>query len=155
MNKIITLEQLDSIKRGGRKLVLVGGCFDIFHIGHLHFLQQAKRAGDILLVCLESNARVNTLKGVNRPIHDQSERAQILAALEVVDYVLLLPNMSGDKAYTDLINNIRPSIIAVTQNDPIKDKKKLQAKTVGGKLAEIFMTKTPSTQQLTRLLNID
>ncbi len=163
MNKIISLNQLGNIKRGSKKLVLVGGCFDILHIGHLRFLQEAKKAGDILfrqkqtclLVALESDQKTKTLKGKNRPIHSQPERAEILSSLEDVDYVLLLPYFQGDRQYRDLIKNIKPEIVAVTENDPIKEKKQNQAKMVGGKLVVIPKIKTPSTTQLTKLLGID
>ncbi len=155
MSKIITLEQLDNIKRGHKKLVLCGGCFDLLHIGHLYFLQAAKNLGDLLMVALEPDEKVRTLKGKNRPLHAQKERAEMLAAFEIIDYVLLLPGFKTDIEYTGLIKKIKPAVIAVTQYDPVKKKKELQAKLVGGKMTVIPKIKTPSTTQLAKILRID
>ncbi|MCL5675513.1 MAG: adenylyltransferase/cytidyltransferase family protein [Patescibacteria group bacterium] len=155
MSKIISLNQLDFIKKSGRKLVLCGGCFDILHIGHLRFLKEAKKTGDILLVALESDSRTKTLKGINRPIHNQNERAEMLAGLDVVDFVLLLPGLNSDSDYTALIKTVKPDVITATQDDPIKEKKQQQAKMVGAKLVVIPRIKTPSTTELTKLLGID
>jgi len=155
MNKIITLNQLEQIKRDGKKLVLCGGCFDIFHVGHLRFLESAKKIGGILLVALESDEKVKILKGKNRPIHSQKERAEILANLTIVDYVVLLPYFKTDADYFSLIKKIKPDVIAVTQGDPVRNKKEQQIKTVGGKIVVVPNIKTPSTTQLTKLLGID
>ena len=155
MNKIITLKQLDKIERSRGKLVLVGGCFDIFHIGHLRFLEEAKKTGDLLLVALEPDKTVKKLKGKTRPIHNQTERSQILAELFTVDYVLLLESLNTDAQYFSLVKKIKPDIIAVTENDPILEKKKKQAEEVGGKIIIIPKLITPSTTQLTKLLEID
>ena len=65
------------------KIVLVGGCFDILHLGHVVFLEKAKKEGDVLVVLLESDEKVRFLKGKGRPVHTQSERAEILSALKV------------------------------------------------------------------------
>ncbi len=155
MSKIITLEQLDKIKKGDNKLVLCGGCFDIFHVGHLRFLENAKKNGDILVVTLEPDGKVRMLKGKNRPINSQAERAEMLGALEIVDFVINLPDLKTDKEYSDLINTLKPDVIAVTEGDPIINKKILQAKTVGATLVEIPQTTTPSTTQLIKILGID
>lgn len=155
MAKIINLKQLGSIKRNTSKLVLCGGCFDIFHIGHLRFLQTAKKSGDILMVLLEPDEKVKKLKGQNRPIHTQRERAQILSNISLIDYVVTLPDLKSDSDYYKLIKKIKPDIIAVTKNDIILKKKKIQAKKVGAGLLVINLINTPSTTQRIKLLGID
>lgn len=155
MNKIISLKELDQIKRNGKKLVLCGGCFDIVHVGHVRFLEAAKNSGDILVVALEPDQKVQTLKGENRPINSQQERAELLAALEMVDFVILLPELKTDRDYFSLVKTIKPNLLAVTENDPLVDKKKQQIELVEGKLAIIPKINTPSTSQLTKLLGID
>lgn len=155
MDKIIYLNQLGNIKRNDKKLVLVGGCFDIVHIGHLRFLKAAKNSGDLLIVALEPDKKVQTLKGKNRPINSQQERAELLAALQTVDFVILLPELKTDQDYFSLVKTIKPNILAVTENDPLADKKRQQIKLLGGKLVVIPKINTPSTSQLTKLLGID
>ncbi|MBI3385287.1 adenylyltransferase/cytidyltransferase family protein [Candidatus Gottesmanbacteria bacterium] len=155
MDKIITLEQTSSINRLSKKVILVGGFFDILHIGHLKFLAAAKKAGGLLIVSLESDENAKKLKGKNRPLHSQNERAEILAGLNLVDYVVLLPPLQTDADYFDLVKKIRPNFIAVTENDPIMEKKRRQAEMVCGKLIVVPKTNTPSTTQLAKLLEID
>lgn len=155
MSKIIFLKQLDSIKKGGKKTVLVGGCFDIFHVGHLNFLRAAKKNNDLLIVLLESDATVRRLKGEQRPINNQKERAGVLAALDFIDTVILLPELKTDQEYSNLITKIQPAVIAVTEDDPILEKKRAQAEMIGAKFLIIPKTKTKSTSQLIKMLGIE
>lgn len=155
MSKIIFLKQLDSVKKGGKKIVLVGGCFDIFHIGHLKFLKTAKKNNDLLIVLLESDATVRRLKGEQRPINNQRERAGVLAALDLIDTVILLPELKTDQEYSTLIAKIRPAVIAVTEGDPILEKKRDQAEMIGAKFLIIPKAKTKSTSQLIKTLGIE
>ena len=76
--------------------VLAGGCFDVLHPGHIVFLEKAKKAGDYLVVLLESDKKIRKLKGKGRPVHSQKERAEILSALKSVDSVVCLPYMEND-----------------------------------------------------------
>ena len=103
---------------GGRnhkvKVVLVGGCFDILHYGHISFLEKAKSLGDCLIVALESDENVKKLKGPGRPIHTQKQRAGMLKELKCVDEVILLPPIPD---YERLVQKIEPDIIAITQGD--------------------------------------
>jgi rfaE bifunctional protein nucleotidyltransferase chain/domain len=115
-----------------KKLVIVGGCFDLLHLGHIVFLQKAKEQGEVLLVLLESDQTIQRLKGKNRPIHTQEVRAQILAELKSVDYVLNLPPIDSDQEYDRLLVALHPSVIATTQGDEYDYHKKRQAKKVGG-----------------------
>jgi rfaE bifunctional protein nucleotidyltransferase chain/domain len=89
--KIITLDEAADIvldlKRQGKRIVLAPGCFDFFHVGHLHHLKQARSFGDILIISLTPDCYVG--KGPGRPVYSQDYRAELLAALEIVDYVCL------------------------------------------------------------------
>ncbi len=113
-----------------KKLVLVGGCFDIIHFGHLTFLSGAKKLGGFLTVILESDDFIKRNK-FRQPIHNQMQRAQILASLTVVDAVILLPLFKSDHEYFKLVAELKPKVIAVTQNDPNIGKKQEQSKAVG------------------------
>jgi len=112
------------------KKILVGGCFDILHYGHIQFLKAAKTVGDYLIVLLESDAKVNKLKGENRPIHTQKERAEILRSLRMVDEVVELSDISTSKEYFDVVQKIKPDIIAITEGDPKTKQKEIQAQKI-------------------------
>lgn len=87
---IITMNDVQHIREvnSGKKIILTSGTFDLFHVGHLNYLQQVKQYGDTVVVLLSGDARVRARKGSRRPIIPEHERAQILDALKVVDYVL-------------------------------------------------------------------
>jgi len=136
-------------------IVLVGGCFDILHFGHIAFLKEAKKLGDHLLVLLESDENVKRLKGEGRPFHTQKQRKEMLESLSFVDEVQNLPPMQGNEAYYNLIREIKPSVIAFTQGDPLLKHKMKQAKEVGAKAVVIPKIHTPSTSQLAKLLNLE
>lgn len=131
-------------------IVLVGGCFDILHYGHIHFLTQAKQYASKLIVMLESDLTVRRLKGQNRPIHTQEQRKIMLEALRVVDEVVTLFPMETDGDYLRVIADIHPRVIVATQGDPILEKKKTQAETVGAKLITVAKIQTPSTTDIIR-----
>lgn len=137
------------------KKVLVGGVFDIIHYGHIHFLKNAKALGDHLVVALESDKNVRRLKGEKRPIHGQNQRREMLASLEFVDEVIILADKMTDRDYQKLVESVGPSVIAVTSGDPILDKKKAQAKSIGAALVEIPKIEVPSTTQIAKLLKIE
>lgn len=130
--KISTL--IKKFKKEGKSICLMGGCFDILHPGHIIFLEKAKKEGDLLVVLLESDQKVRNLKGLNRPVHAQQERALILASLSCVDLVVMLPNMNKEKEYDAIIQKIKPDVIAATAGDQNNDYKKRSAKLVGAKL---------------------
>src|SRR5215510_967927 len=81
--------QLSSLRREGKRVVFTNGCFDLLHPGHIYTLTQAKALGDVLVVAINSDASVKRLKGERRPILNQDERAVMLSALSVVDYVTI------------------------------------------------------------------
>ena len=102
------IDQLsDELKAKNRKIVFTNGCFDILHLGHIKYLETAKSLGDILILGLNSDRSVSALKGDERPINSQADRAYILAALEVVDYVVIFDE---DTPY-NLIKLIKPNIL--------------------------------------------
>lgn len=156
MEKIIAYQELPKfikqLKHGS--LVLVGGCFDILHLGHVRFLKAAKKYGTVL-VALESDETLITFKGKARPIHRQLERAEVLTALEVVDFVLLLPEFRSDTDYLKLTQLVSPAIVAITEGDPQLTNKEKHIKSVGGKIVVIPKIQTPSTTALAKLLQLD
>lgn len=116
-----------------QRIVLVGGCFDILHFGHIQFLQNAKDAGDYLVVALEPDESIIHHKK-RLPIHNQKERAHNLLALRSVDQVILLPSLQGFDDYQLLVKNINPQIIAITHGDPQISNKQKQAEAIGAEL---------------------
>lgn len=139
--KIITYKNIaveaTRLQSKNKTIVLVGGCFDIIHPGHLTFLKKAKEQADVLLVALESDETVKRLKGKNRPINKQLARAKTLASIPFITMVLLLSPFNNDKNYFRLVKIIKPDIIAITKGDPFKNKKEEQAVLVGAKVAEV------------------
>lgn len=127
----ISLELPDNGER-----VLVGGCFDILHYGHLRFLEAAKAEGDYLIVALEPDSTIINQKSRN-PVHTQIERAFNLSSLRWVDLVLLLPPLSGFEAYMKLTSDVSPNIIAITEGDPQLVNKQLQADALDAKLLKV------------------
>ena len=108
---IKTFEEIERIvkryKKEEKTIVFTNGCFDILHVGHVKYLQEAKSYGDVLIVGLNSDASVKRLKGPSRPVNTQEDRAYILAALEAVDYVVIFDD---DTPY-ELIKIIKPDIL--------------------------------------------
>ena len=127
----------ETLKNEGKKAVLVGGCFDILHIGHISLLENAKKMGDSLILLLESDASITRHKGNDRPLHTQMQRATVLAALRFVDYIILLPDHMTNDAYDHLVKALQPDIIATTENDSGLSHKKRQAEMVGAQLITV------------------
>lgn len=117
--------------------VLVGGCFDLLHFGHLTFLNKAKALGDRLIVFLESDDFIRQHKH-REPIHSQRQRAEILRALRMVDEVVELPLLPPTfEAYLEAIQKTSPQIIAITENDTQRKNKVKQAQMIGAKLVTV------------------
>lgn len=153
---ILPLGKLNELKvqLGQKRIALVGGCFDIFHYGHLHFLREAKREGDVLVVLLESDEFIR-LRKRKEPFHTQNQRAEILAELKVVDYIVLLPFLKNpDKEYGEIVEVLKPTIIPITKGDIHHDKKMLLAKRVGARLIEINQLESFSSSQITTYASI-
>ena len=108
--KIYHLSELTSIlqkaKSDGHVVVTTNGCFDVLHLGLLRYLQAARQLGDMLVVAVNSDSSVRQLKGENRPLVPEAERAEMLAGLECVDYVVIFPELTP----IDLLSELKPSI---------------------------------------------
>ena len=109
-DKIISWQGLpewsQSIKAAGKKLVVTNGCFDLLHVGHVTYLQQARSYGDLLLVGLNDDASVRQLKGADRPLNGQKDRAAVLAALQSVDAVSIF----SDPTAVEFLRASQPDI---------------------------------------------
>jgi rfaE bifunctional protein nucleotidyltransferase chain/domain len=108
--KIVELEELsnrcEKVRSAGKKIVATNGCFDLLHVGHVRYLQAARALGDLLIVGLNGDRSVHELKGAGRPITTQSDRAEILAALECVDLVTIFPEIRAMK----FLAAVRPTV---------------------------------------------
>ncbi len=109
--KLKTLEELVAIRRDlgqqGKHVVFTNGCFDLLHRGHVRYLDQAKRLGDVLIVALNSDSSVRTLKGSDRPVMSHDERAELVAALAAVDYVVIFEELNPEK----VIRALEPDVL--------------------------------------------
>ncbi len=109
--KIKSLAQLPRVlarhKKLGKKVVFTNGCFDILHVGHVRYLSEAKALGDVLVVGLNRDASVRKLKGAGRPVTPERERAEVLAALQSVDYVVFFSESTPER----LIRALRPDFL--------------------------------------------
>ena len=110
MGKLIEQSKIEEltnqIKKQGKTIVATNGCFDILHVGHVRYLKKSKEFGDVLIVGLNSDASVRSIKGPNRPINNEFDRAEVLCALDSVDYVVLFDEDSP----RDLLELIKPNV---------------------------------------------
>ena len=108
--KILSIDELIAerarLRDAGRKLVFTNGVFDILHVGHVRYLEQARALGEALVVALNSDASVRALKGAGRPLINQDERAEILAALRAVSYVSVFDDVSPRALIADLLPDV-------------------------------------------------
>ena len=105
------------VQRQNRKVVFTNGCFDILHVGHVRYLAEAKKQGDILVVGLNSDSSVRDLKGPERPLQSEDERAEILSQLKSVDYVVLF----SEPTPKTLIESVEPDVLVKGGDWAIKD----------------------------------
>src|SRR5438046_5644229 len=101
-------ESLQKHQRRGQRIVFANGCFDTLHVGHIRYLEGARREGDVLVVGVNADSGVCALKGPGRPILDENARAQLVAALRCVDYVVLF----GEANVEALLEDLRPDVHA-------------------------------------------
>lgn len=145
--KIVTIDKLEEIlkTKKDKKIVFTNGCFDIFHVGHLRYLKESSKYGDILIIGVNSDSSVKRLKGENRPIVSEDERAELLSSLSFVSYVVLFDE---DTPY-EVIKRIKPDIITkggdydpntVVGKDIVEEK--------GGKVIICPLTKEKSTTNI-------
>ena len=111
MGKILSCHDLqteiDALHRQGKKIVFTNGCFDILHVGHVRYLREAKKKGDVLVLALNSDRSVQAIKGDKRPIVPEAERADVMAALEAVDYVTIFEELTP----LALIETLKPDVL--------------------------------------------
>jgi rfaE bifunctional protein nucleotidyltransferase chain/domain len=111
MKKILSWEALKNEveyrRRRGEKIAFTNGCFDILHVGHIRYLEEARKAGDFLILALNSDASVRAIKGEKRPLIPEQERAEVVASLAAVDYVTLFDETTPLK----LIEYLRPDCL--------------------------------------------
>ena len=106
IDRIDVVNFCKELKDKGSKIVFTNGCFDILHVGHVRYLQAAKDLGDVLIVGLNTDASVKRLKGDNRPINNEADRAEVLLALKSVDHVVFF----GEQTAESLIAEVKPNI---------------------------------------------
>lgn len=133
-----------------RKIVLANGCFDFFHVGHIRYLAGAKALGDCLIVAVNSDEQVRKLKGQNRPLMPERERAEIISALKFVDYVTIF----AEPTVEELIRAIRPDFHAkgtdyTTNTVPERE----IVRELGGQVAIVGDPKNHSSTELIKTVN--
>lgn len=111
MGQVRSFENIETslapLRSQGKKIVFTNGCFDLLHVGHVRYLQEARALGDVLVVGVNSDASVKRLKGPTRPVQVEADRAEILAALGAVDFTVLFTEDTPE----NLIKKIRPDIL--------------------------------------------
>ncbi len=108
---------LSRLRSKGKRVVFTNGCFDILHVGHVDYLSKARRLGDLLVIGLNTDSSVRKVKGKNRPINKESDRAKVLAALSSVDYVTLFSESTPEK----LIMKLKPDVLVKGGDWKVKD----------------------------------
>lgn len=149
MARHVSLEEAEQLalglRRQGQRTVLANGCFDLLHVGHIRYLEGAKRLGDVLIVALNSDASVRRIKGQGRPLMNQAERAEILSALRCVDYVV---TFDGDTV-AEVVKRLKPDVHAKGTDyteESVPEREAVLA--VGGQVAIVGDPKGHSTSRL-------
>lgn len=132
---IVRLENLADIRsqHKNEKIALTSGTFDLLHVGHLRYLEAVKALGDIVVVMLSGDARTKARKGSDRPVIPENDRAQMLDALKIVDYVFIDPAQAApdqiDPVHAEIVSLLNPDVYATDGEDPrffnIMEKSKL------------------------------
>ena len=157
MGKILDRESMikerERLRRDARSVVFTNGCFDLLHPGHVRYLKQARALGDALVVGLNSDASVRALKGANRPILNQHERAEVMAALQPVDYVLVF----DEQTPRELIAALTPDVLVKGGDwpvDQIVGRDEVEA--AGGKVLSLpFVEGSSTTDIIERILEAE
>ena len=140
-------------KKAGQRVVIVTGCFDLLHNGHVRFLKQAKTNGDVLVVGIEDDHRVRAFKGPFRPVNSILQRVEVMEALEFVDFVFVIsgsPKVEPRRFYTILHKILGADALAITEGDPNIQARKEQINAVGGELITCSLLINGSTTSLIR-----
>ena len=150
-SKIVDLEELsdrsEKLRVAGKKLVVTNGCFDLLHVGHVHYLQAARALGDFLVVGLNSDHSVRELKGSGRPIMTESDRAEVLAALGCVDLVTIFPEIRA----TRFLAAARPAVYVKGgdySSETLNQEERAALKQIGAEIRLIPFEAGYSTSQL-------
>jgi D-beta-D-heptose 7-phosphate kinase/D-beta-D-heptose 1-phosphate adenosyltransferase len=153
---ILTLEQailrFGRDKRNGRRVVFTNGCFDLLHPGHIRSLEQARELGDALIVGINSDASVRQLKGKGRPVLPECERAEILAALQSVDAVVIFDELTP----REVIARLLPDVLVKGgdwPDDQIVGREEVEA--AGGRVVSIPVVHGYSTSDILRKIRKD
>ncbi|MGB9706707.1 MAG: adenylyltransferase/cytidyltransferase family protein [Microgenomates group bacterium] len=153
MNRIVQVEDLPVLrKRFENKTIVLGtGCFDIIHPGHIYFLEKASKQGDILIVGINSDRSIKVMKGQYRPIFNENQRSQLIAAFRCVDYVFVYDDVTAK----DYILSLKPDVFAIGEEslDAYPDEQEA-AKQIGARLYVIARMPFPSTSSvITKIQN--
>ncbi|HKR14200.1 MAG TPA: D-glycero-beta-D-manno-heptose 1-phosphate adenylyltransferase [Pyrinomonadaceae bacterium] len=147
--KILSIEEMlaerERLRGAGARLVFTNGVFDLLHVGHVRYLAEARALGDALVVAINSDRTVRELKGPDRPVFDESERAEILAALRVVNFVVIFDNVSP----RSLISQLLPDVLVKGgdyQLDEIHGREEVEA--AGGRVIALPFVDGASTTSL-------
>src|SRR6476469_9191395 len=153
IEKILTraamLAERGRLRAGGKRLVFTNGVFDLLHVGHVRYLAQARALGDALLVAINSDRTVRELKGLNRPVFNEAERAEILAALRAVDYVVVFDDVSP----RSLIAELLPDVLVKGGDynlDQIHGREEVEA--AGGRVVSLPFVEGASTSRIIELM---
>lgn len=137
--------ELERLRKKGGRVVFTNGCFDIIHAGHVRYLKKAKALGDILVVGLNSDSSVRSIKGDKRPIVPEKERAEVLSALWFVDYIVLFNEPTPIK----LISALKPDVLAKGSDWAARDIVGGDVvRRSGGRIARITLVKGRSTTNI-------
>src|SRR6266513_5172391 len=149
--KIIDMNELGQrareMRAAGKKLVATNGCFDLLYVGHVRYLQAARRLGDVLAVGLNGDRSIRALKGSGRPINNEGDRAEMLAALECVDFVAIFPEIRA----TQFILAAQPAIYAKGgdyTSETLNEEERAALRKVGAEIRIIPFEKGYSTSFL-------
>jgi len=155
-DKIVSWKELpewrQKLRDSGKKLVVTNGCFDLLHLGHVTYLETARNQGEALLVGVNGDEGVRQLKGPDRPINEETERAAVLAALESVDGVCVFP----EKTATEFLAAARPDIYVKGGDYTLDTLNKDERRTVenaGGKIIIIPFVPGKSTTALLKKIS--
>jgi rfaE bifunctional protein nucleotidyltransferase chain/domain len=137
-------------RKNKKKIVLANGCFDFFHVGHVRYLSGAKALGDCLIVALNSDEQVRRLKGENRPLTPECERAEIISSLRMVNYVTIFPEPTVE----ELIRAIRPDFHAKGTDYTVESVPEREiVLECGGQVAIVGDPKNHSSTELIELIS--
>ena len=149
MDKLVNKKDLDrlieKLRNENKTIVMTNGCFDILHAGHVRYLKESKKFGDILIVGLNSDISIKAVKGNDRPINPENDRIEVLSGLEAVNYIILFDEISP----VDIINKIKPDIY--TKGADYTTKTLPEAETIinnGGRIEFIKLVEGRSTTKI-------